>query len=260
MLYSLTREDIHKGYGILVNRTHPLKADEDSMAGKLSPAVPDPLPGTPYPDVLLEAVAARQLQALLEACGSAGEIIPVSGYRTQKDQEDIYDSSLRENGEEFTKKYVAYPGTSEHQTGLAIDVGKAAEEIDFIRPDFPYEGVCQRFRELAPSFGFIERYQAGREDSTGIAQEPWHFRYVGVPHSLLIAGQDLTMEQYIQWIKQYPSQNPCLLAPGWTVYFLSLPETALQLVLPEEAFLTGNNEDGFIVALPAHAKPVVKSR
>lgn len=244
MLYHLTRTDIHKGCGILVNRTHPLKMCEADMAAKLCPAIPA------FPDILLEATAARQLQALLDACGAGRDIVPVSGYRTQKEQEEIYYPSLTENGEEFTKKYVAYPGTSEHQTGLAIDVGKAAEEIDFICPDFPYEGVCQRFRELAPSFGFIERYQAGKEDSTGIAQEPWHFRYVGVPHSLLIAGQDMTMEQYVQWIKGYSQEKPCALAPGWQVYYRPLEGEALQLCLPEEAVVTGNNEDGFLIAIP----------
>lgn len=64
---------------------------------------------------------------------------------------------LQENGTEFTAKFVAMPGHSEHQTGLAIDLGLRQPDIDFIRPAFPYEGICQKFRELAPAFGFIER-------------------------------------------------------------------------------------------------------
>ena len=72
---------------------------------------------------------------------------------------------------------------SEHQTGLAIDLGLASEEIDVIRPNFPYSGVCAAFRKQAADYGFILRYPAGKEAVTGIAYEPWHFRYVGVPHA-----------------------------------------------------------------------------
>ena len=85
-----------------------------------------------------------------------------------------------ENGEEFTNQFVARPGHSEHQTGLAIDLGLKQPDIDFLRPYFPYKGICQTFRELSTDYGFIERYPAGKEAITGIAHEPWHFRYVGV--------------------------------------------------------------------------------
>ena len=99
----------------------------------------------------------------------------------QQEQQRIWDDSMAEHGETFTRQYVALPGCSEHQTGLAIDLGKAAGYIDFIRPAFPYDGVCGRFRRLAARYGFIERYQRGKEEVTGISAEPWHFRYVGRP-------------------------------------------------------------------------------
>ena len=93
---------------------------------------------------------------------------------------------MAESGLAFTHKYVAYPGCSEHQTGLAIDLGKAAGHIDFIRPAFPYDGTCGAFRRAAAAYGFIERYQKGKESLTGIAREPWHFRYVGLPHAAIM--------------------------------------------------------------------------
>lgn len=71
------------------------------------------------------------------------------------------------------------------------------ENVDFIRPDFPYEGISQRFRELAPAYGFIERYPAGKERVTGIAHEPWHFRYVGTSHAKSMARQGLCLEEYL---------------------------------------------------------------
>ena len=92
---------------------------------------------------------------------------------------------------------MALPGHSEHQTGLAIDLGLRGPEIDFIRPDFPYEGVCQRFRERAADFGFVERYPAGKEAVIGIAHEPWHFRYVGPSHAREMVHRGLVLEEYL---------------------------------------------------------------
>lgn len=88
---------------------------------------------------------------------------PVSGYRSQREQSRLYDDSLRENGREFTEKYVALPGHSEHQTGLCIDLRPAGSEIDFIRLEFSYEEICQKFRERAHWFGLVERYPAARK-------------------------------------------------------------------------------------------------
>ena len=149
--------------------------------------VPDLIPvgGSP---VLLDWQAAQALEALMEE---------LDGWRSFEEQTGIYQSSLAENGPAFTRKYVALPGHSEHQTGLAIDLGLRGPEIDFIRPDFPYEGVCQRFRERAADFGFVERYPAGKEAVTGIAHEPWHFRYVGPSHAREMVHRGLVLEEYL---------------------------------------------------------------
>jgi len=151
-----------------------------------------------YPGILLEREAAYALSRIMEELDGWRLIVPVSGWRSMEEQQAIYDESLRDNGWEFTQKFVAMPGHSEHQTGLAIDLGLLQPEIDFIRPAFPYAGICQKFRELAPAYGFIERYPEGKAHITGIAHEPWHFRYVGSPHSEVIAGKELTLEEYLR--------------------------------------------------------------
>lgn len=173
---------------ILVNRQHPCPAiaPQDLTAAH---------PG--FPNVLLEREAAQPLSRLMEKLGGWGPIVPVSGWRSFAEQQKIYTDSLRDNGRGFTKQFVALPGHSEHQAGLAIELGLEGPDLDFIRPAFPYEGICQRFRELAPAYGFIQRYPAGKEAVTGIAHEPWHFRYVGTPHAESIARQGLTLEEYL---------------------------------------------------------------
>ena len=97
-------------------------------------------------DILLERRAAQALDSLMAAIGGWKEIVPVSGWRALEEQQAIWEDSLAENGLPFTQTYVAYPGHSEHQTGLAIDLGRRSASIDFIRPDFPYTGLCQTFR------------------------------------------------------------------------------------------------------------------
>ncbi len=173
---------------ILVNRHHayPANAPQD-----LVPVHPD------SPDILMEREAAQALARLMEQIDDWRHIVPVSGWRSFEEQQMIYLDSLRDNGREFTQQYVALPGHSEHQTGLAIDLGLRQPDIDFIRPNFPYEGICQEFRKLAPAYGFIQRYPAGKETVTGIAHEPWHFRYVGRPHGERITERGLTLEEYL---------------------------------------------------------------
>ncbi len=171
---------------ILVNSRHPLPEGFD---------VPPDL--TVTDGIALRSEASKALKAALDYVGAGERIALVSGWRSRREQEEIYAQSLRDSGPEFTAKYVALPGCSEHQTGLAVDLGLREGEIDFIRPAFPYSGICQSFRLAAPKFGFVERYPAGKEHITGIAHEPWHFRYVGLPHSLIMTESGLTLEEYL---------------------------------------------------------------
>lgn len=238
---TLTRDKIHEGELILVNAVHPLHRERTE---ELMPV------NARYPDILLNRKAAGMLQALLERLTAENEIVPVSGYRSHEEQTEIYKNSLKENGTEFTRKYVALPDRSEHQTGLAIDVGRYLENIDFLCPDFPYEGICEEFRRLAPDYGFIQRYPAGKEKITGIAHEPWHFRYVGFPHSAVMADMGLTLEEYITFIKRYTPERR-LIYRNTEVFFFPAVAPYTEIRLPEDVMyqVSGNNTDGFIVTV-----------
>lgn len=114
-----------KGSLILVNGDHGYRDGEEDLVR---------FPGT---EILLEKETAKRLHDLLSTLPE-GELALVSGYRTFGEQVKIFEDSVKENGMEFTKKYVAKPRCSEHQTGLAVDLGEAAEDIDFICPSLPY--------------------------------------------------------------------------------------------------------------------------
>lgn len=178
---------------VLVNAAHALEEEPD--AGELEAVHKE------NPAVLLKREAAEQLRGLLDAVDRDGEIVLVSGYRSRAEQEKIFADSLRENGRSFTETYVAPPDHSEHQTGLAIDLGKRQETIDFIRPEFPKDGVFSAFRKRAPEYGFVERYPAGKEQVTGIGAEPWHFRYVGCPHARIMTERHLVLEEYLDSLR-----------------------------------------------------------
>ena len=232
---------IHSGLLVLVNAEHPIRRRERPV---LAPAAPGS-------DVLLDTRAAAMLSGLISRISAAGEIVPVSGWRSMREQREIWDGSMAENGTEFTRKYVALPGCSEHQTGLAIDLALRSDNIDFIRPDFPYDGICGRFRALAADYGFIERYQAGKEHITGIAAEPWHFRYVGRPHARLMSDNGLCLEEYVELLRSYPYPERLLETRGG-VYDADVGFACdkSELEPPDAPYqISGNNVDGYIYTL-----------
>ena len=240
--------DIQKGNLILVNPSHPLKREMPERQ-----LVPLRHGAT---RILLVQQAAKMLSEVMASLGCMHEIVPASGYRTMREQQEIYANSLREHGEDFTKKYVAIPGCSEHQTGLAIDLADNRDDIDYIRPDFPYTGKCGRCSELSVRYGFIERYPASCEQITRIAHEPWHFRYVGYPHSEAMREKAFTLEEYTDYLKQFPYQeNHLLFKSHWRdfeIFYVPVQENKDALIEIPEGIpyqVSGNNEDGVVLTL-----------
>ena len=151
--------------------------------------------------------AADRLEAMLRAAERAGYTVCVrNAYRPFSTQAYLFngkasqilwgtDMTLME-AEEKARKIVAYPGTSEHQLGLAADI------IDY---DFPYLNREQEERptqkwlmEHCWDYGFILRYPPDRSEITGIIYEPWHYRYVGVEAAQEIRDLGLTLEEYLE--------------------------------------------------------------
>ncbi|SMC71463.1 D-alanyl-D-alanine carboxypeptidase family protein [Papillibacter cinnamivorans] len=240
------RETVYSGTLVLVNGSFPFR--RQGMGPSLVSL------GGENGAVLLSRGPAVLLTQLMDGLDGWKRIAAVSGWRSEREQRDIYVRSLRENGQEFTDHYVAKPGHSEHQTGLAVDLGLKQPEMDPIRPAFPYSGVCWSFRRQAALYGFVERYPAGKEAVTGIAHEPWHFRYVGAPHASVMAERGFTLEEYIDFVRQYPyGQKSFLYEKDGLSADISYiraedgPDTRVELDGEDPLSVSGDNAAGFVV-------------
>ncbi|MFM1651045.1 M15 family metallopeptidase [Brevibacillus sp. B_LB10_24] len=250
-LIRLDRTKIHEGHLILVNRQHPVM--QSGTGPDLLPVSDVQAVQLPGGEISLQKECLKQLGALLQACRAMDRIVIVSGYRSKQEQEELYETSLQENGAAFTASYVARPGESEHQTGLAVDVGENTDDVDFICPSFPDYGVCRTFKQLAAEYGFIQRYKADKEHITNIACEPWHFRYVGYPHSAIIEQRGFSLEEYSEFLKQYTFDRNHLFMETERllieIYYVPAEQgtTAIPVNPAVPCNLSGNNQDGFVI-------------
>ncbi len=123
------------------------------------------------------AIAYDPLRKLFNACFRDGlNLMGISAFRSYERQKEIYDNSIRNRGKEYTAKCIAYPGTSEHQTGLAIDVSCPSVDYELCE-EFEYtpEGIW--LKKHAEAFGFVFSFTRENEELTGFVNEPWHIRY-----------------------------------------------------------------------------------
>ncbi len=139
----------------------------------------------PLSDVMVAGSIADALTALSDAVREkfGTELLYISGYRSKESQAAVIESE---------PAVAAKLGTSEHETGLSVDVG-----IDgYKQRRFIISDVGKWVNENCWRYGFIIRYPYFARSVTGIAYEPWHLRYVGEPHAGIIMNERLTLEEY----------------------------------------------------------------
>ncbi|HEX5798135.1 MAG TPA: M15 family metallopeptidase [Candidatus Saccharimonadales bacterium] len=154
------------------------------------------VPGDNPEEQQLRGEAATAAKTMFEAAEKAGfSLVMASGYRSAQLQEILFNNYAARDGEEAASKYSARPGTSEHQTGLALDVTTESREcyLDVCFAETP-EGKW--LKNNAHKYGFHLRYQKGKEDITGYQFEPWHFRYVGNDLAKRLHDSGQTMEEF----------------------------------------------------------------
>lgn len=149
---------------------------------------------------------AQALQQMLEDARAAGfDPMICSSYRDDNKQQELYQNKVetyldqglsQTDAEQQAAQWVARPGTSEHETGLAVDlVDRAYQNLNHAQEQRP---VQQWLMTHCAEYGFILRYPSGKSEITGIAYEPWHYRYVGVEVAQQIMSQGICLEEYLQ--------------------------------------------------------------
>ncbi|MCR1899607.1 M15 family metallopeptidase [Irregularibacter muris] len=173
---TVTEKTIIKGI-ILVNKTYGL-------------------PSNYNPGENPEAVEAlyKMTKAAQEEIGKT--IQSVSGFRSYEYQKNLFNQYAQKDGVEKASTYSARAGHSEHQTGLAFDIGGRNKE-HWVKTSFERTEEGKWLKDNAHKYGFILRYPKGKTHITGYTYEPWHFRYVGVEHAEIIYKNDLTLEEYL---------------------------------------------------------------
>lgn len=150
-----------------------------------------PLPSTFEPGE--DATAREAFNELAAAASLDGyQLTAFSTYRAFDRQVELYEGYVERDGVEEADRYSARPGYSEHQTGLAFDIGDSTMSDVY----FEESPVTKWLAEEAYKYGFILRYPNGKEGITGYMYEPWHYRYVGVDLAKKIFERQTTLEEY----------------------------------------------------------------
>lgn len=153
----------------------------------------------------IAAEARPALEKMLSDCEAAGMDVTVcSAYRTESTQNRLYQNKIarlratgysREEALAEAGRWVAPPGTSEHQTGLAVDI--MATDYPVLDEKQAQTEEQQWLMEHCWEYGFILRYPTDKSSVTGIGYEPWHYRYVGQETAASIYERGLCLEEYI---------------------------------------------------------------
>ena len=153
----------------------------------------------------IDSRAYPALQEMMDAARAAGyQPLICSSYRSKEKQTQLFENKTQTylargysqaEAEEQASFWVARPGTSEHQTGLAVDI--VDQEYQMLDRDQEDRPVQQWLMEHCAEYGFILRYPTEKSSLTGVGYEPWHYRYVGVDAARYIMEQGLCLEEYL---------------------------------------------------------------
>jgi len=176
---------------VVVNKNYALTSDYKPK--DLVPVDIEFLPESTEEERYMTKESAKALEELIDAASKEGVYLyGLSGYRSYKTQKNLYEYNVETQGKSYSDKYVAKPGASEHQLGEAMDLATSSGWISEGCPEANW------IANNAYKYGFIVRYESGKEDITGYNYEPWHVRYVGSEMSEKIYNDGITLEEFAE--------------------------------------------------------------
>ncbi len=235
----ISEEQIYQGNLLLVNSEYPvhpksIKSDIINLStnNELTKGY-----GLLNNDIKLSKDVATKFSAMIEAAEKEGvqHFLINSGFRDFDEQNALY--------QEMGADYALPAGYSEHNLGLSLDVGSTQLKME----EAP-EGKW--IEENAWKYGFILRYPKDKTAITGIQYEPWHIRYVGLPHSIIMQEKNLALEEYLEYLKEEGTISTSVNGEKYEIFYYPVTKN-INIHVPDNLRyeISGNNMDGVIVTV-----------
>ncbi|MGM2841163.1 M15 family metallopeptidase [Bacillus cereus group sp. Bce002] len=235
----ITKEEIYKGDLLLVNKDYPVKKDSirsDIINVNHSSEL---VRGYVIFDrnLRLSKDVVKKFLNVVDAAGKDGvqHFLMNSGYRDFQEQSKLY--------KEMGSDYALPAGYSEHNLGLSLDVGSTQKKMEKAP-----EGKW--IEENVWKHGFVLRYPKNKSHITGIQYEPWHIRYVGLPHSAIMQKKKMTLEEYLDFLKEKKEITTDVEGTKYTVsYYKVSGNRKVNVPANKQYEISGNNMDGVVVTV-----------
>ncbi|MGE7853480.1 M15 family metallopeptidase [Bacillus paramycoides] len=235
----ITEEAIYKGNLLLVNKDYPVK--KDSIRSDIINVAQNSelIRGYVVLDrnIHLSKDIVKKFLNVVDAAGkeSVNHFLISSGYRDFQEQRQLY--------EKMGSDYALPAGYSEHNLGLSLDVGSTQKKMEKAP-----EGKW--IEENVWKYGFVLRYPKNKSNITGIQYEPWHIRYVGLPHSAIMQKKKITLEEYLDLLKERKEISTDVEGKKYTVSYYKVSDRMNVNVPANKQYeISGNNMDGVIVTV-----------
>lgn len=246
--------DLAKGDLILVNREHETSDLSEGLVSVYEKRNPHYTVRSTDIKLLEHAATALSdmMQGFYDATGHE-DVQVTGGYRTKSEQKKLHDKdSVTDN---HSPDRTAAAGHSDHETGLAFDINLYS---DGVAAEFDGTGDYAWLTEHCADYGFIQRYPADKVEQTKFSAEPWHFRYVGIPHAVYMTENGLCLEEYLTLLRNYSYEGERLqitdhLGQVYETFYVTA-ETEdeagiVEIPAPSDIAhtISGDNTGGFIV-------------
>ncbi|SFE71185.1 D-alanyl-D-alanine carboxypeptidase [Paenibacillus algorifonticola] len=235
----VTKAQIYKGNLLLVNKDHPVPSGAEASDAVNLFQHKELLKGFIVLDnsIQLSPSLVQKFSTMIGAAANDGvsRFIISSGYRDNKQQDQLY--------QQMGADYALPAGYSEHNLGLSLDIGSTQGEMS----QAP-EGKW--LNKNAWRHGFILRYPSDKTAITGIQSEPWHFRYVGLPHSAIMQEKNFVLEEYLDYLKEHKTITTTVNQQTYEIsYYPVSKNTTIPVPVNGRYEISGNNMDGIIVTV-----------
>jgi D-alanyl-D-alanine carboxypeptidase len=233
----IKQDEVYQGDLLLVNKQYRVHKDSVKSDIVTLHDQKDLVQGYGLLDtsIRLSESVAHKFNEMIKAAEKDGvnHFLISSGYRDFDEQAVLY--------EEKGSDYALPAQYSEHNLGLSLDIGSSQAEMSKAP-----EGKW--LQKNAWKYGFILRYPKDKTEITGIKYEPWHFRYVGLPHSAIIYEKGIVLEQYLDLLKENSEISTVVDGTTYTIrYYPVSGYTSIKIPKEGQYKTSGNNMDGVIV-------------